>query len=171
VWITLTFWISLWIHCRQEYIVKLSVETVKGFLHSPRISVKSSGSVLVMKWWHPHKIRGNNLCLLYTIYKVAQLYMYMWKGKPVNLCSIHAPQLHFLSRLTYTAQILGTNFIMKLYRTPIAIVGSGHFNPSGTRMHLKPWFLYRCRAPMLFTSHCNAMARHLQRLELTMHAF
>ena len=65
---------------------------------------------------------------------------------------------------TYTAQVLGTSFIMKLYRTPSAILGSGHLAPSGTRMHLKPCFLYRRRAAMLFTSQCNAMDRHPQLL-------
>nr|ACN25179.1 unknown [Zea mays] len=53
---------------------------------------------------------------------------------------------------------------MKLYSAPLAILGSGHLAPSGTRMHLKPWFLYRRSAATLFTSQCSAIDRHPQLL-------
>lgn len=53
---------------------------------------------------------------------------------------------------------------MKLNWTSGAVLGWGHFAPSGTLMLLKPWPLYKFTAPGLFRSQCNAMARHPQLL-------
>ena len=115
----------------------------------------------------PSPLWINTVADIYHLQSSLKLYTKCCTHEWSKLCicaeSTHSNLFFFLVR-SYTGQALGTSFIMKLYCTPLAILGSGHLAPSGTRMHLKPWFLYRRRAAMLFTSQCNAIDRHPQLL-------
>jgi hypothetical protein len=119
---------------KKEYSSK---QTCKNTNQFSRLFVRSSGSVHVKEFQHCCHFATIHKCYIphlqnsfsYTPITVQR------DGSNSHICAV---SIYVNSETSYTTQIMCTSFIMKLYCTPLAILGAGHLAPSGKLMHLKP---------------------------------